>query len=367
MSVAGGILGFSQSPSMLRAHVEFLASDDMSGRSCPSKFCDLTADYVLAHFRGAGLQTQVQTTEELTEIRRGDVTLEPKTLKFKPQDVVFDIPAVLNSDSTIKTRFGGVVIDQNPELEAIYKASGDTRVTHVPAGLRNVIGVLKGSSPLLRDQYVIVSAHYDHIGEKNDGEGDRVFNGANDDASGVSSLIEVARALAASPVKPRRSVVFIAYFGEERGLVGSRYYGRFPVFPIEKTYAQVNFEQLGRTDDTEGARVAAATLTGWDRSDVGPILAAAAKPFGVRIYKHEKYSEEFFARSDNEALAKQKVPAHTLSVAYEFPDYHGLKDEADKLDYANMSKIARALRAGILTLANRPGKLQLRDPKPEKE
>jgi Zn-dependent M28 family amino/carboxypeptidase len=211
---------------------------------------------------------------------------------------------------------------------------------------------------------VLVTAHYDHVGEKAQAEGDTVFNGANDNASGVSALIEIARALASASLKPRRSVVFMAYFGEEKGLVGSRYYAAHPVFPIEKTYAQVNFEQLGRTDDTEGPRVKAATLTGWDRSAVGSILAAAAKPLGIRIYKHEKFSELFFERSDNEALVKHGIPAHTISAAYEFPDYHGLKDESDKLDYANLARLAKALRRGVFALANRTAALPLRPPPP---
>ncbi len=97
-----------------------------------------------------------------------------------------------------------------------------------------------------------VTAHYDHIGVKAQGEGDTIFNGANDNASGISALIEIARAIARSPKRPLRSIAFIAFFGEERGLVGSRYYARNPVFPIDKTYAQINLEQLGRTDDSEG-------------------------------------------------------------------------------------------------------------------
>ena len=106
---------------------------------------------------------------------------------------------------------------------------------------------MKGRDPVLRNTYVLVTAHYDHIGEKKDATGDTIYNGANDNASSVSALIEIARAMAVAPVKPRRSVVFMAYFGEERGFVGSRYYAAHPVFPIEKTYAQVNLEQLGRT------------------------------------------------------------------------------------------------------------------------
>jgi Zn-dependent M28 family amino/carboxypeptidase len=278
--------------------------------------------------------------------------------------MVMNIPGKVDAEGKLTIRFGGISIDKTPELDRIYAAQSQVLVTNVPAGQRNVIGVLEGRDPVLKNTYVLVTAHYDHIGVKKDAAGDTVFNGANDNASSVSALIEIARAMALAPIKPKRSVVFMAYFGEESGLVGSRYYASHPVFPVDKTYAQVNLEQLGRTDDTEGPRVKAATLTGWDRSDVGPILATAARPLGIRIYKHEKYSEEFFGRSDNEGLAKLGVPAHTVSVAYEFPDYHGLDDVAGKLDYANMTAISRALRAGIYALANRTTKLTLREGSP---
>jgi hypothetical protein len=95
---------------------------------------------------------------------------------------------------------------------------------------------------------------------------------------------------------------------------------------------------------------------------MGPVLAAAAKLRGVRIYKHAKFSDQFFERSDNEALAKHGVAAHTVSAAYGFPDYHSLKDEAGKLDYVNMTAVTRALRAGIVALANRTTPLPLRPP-----
>jgi hypothetical protein len=355
----------AQTQPMLRAHVEFLASDDMKGRQCPSATCDIAADYIRAQFIGAKLDTQFQTTKEIFEVSRGDVTVRPTTLKLPPKALLFDMPVRIDQEDTITNRFGGISIGKTSELDAIYNAKGTIRITNVPAGLRNVIGVWEGRDPVLKDSYVLVTAHYDHLGMKDTGEGDRIFNGANDNASGVSALIEFARAITSSTIKPRRSIVFMAYFGEERGLVGSRYYGRNPVFPVEKTYAQINLEQLGRTDDSEGARVKAATLTGWDRSDVGRILAAAAAPYGIRIYKHAKFSEEFFTRSDNEALAKLKVPAHTLSVAYEFPDYHAVGDEAAKLNYANMAAVARGLRAGIVSLANRRAKLILREVSPE--
>ncbi len=353
----------AQSMPMLRAHVEFLASDSMEGRACPSRSCDLAADYILAQFRAAGLETQAQTTEAVFEVRRGDVVVHPKEAKLKSPSLFANAKVELDTDQNILAG-KRVVLEKTPELGPIYNATGDIFLTHMPAGLRNVIGVLKGRDPKLRDTYVLVTAHYDHVGLKPDGEGDRVYNGANDNASGVAGVIEIARAIASSAVRPRRSLVFIAYFGEEHGMVGSRYYAQHPVFPVAQTFAQVNFEQLGRPDDSEGPRVKGATVTGWDRSRVGQTLATAATPFGVRIYKHEKFSELFFERSDNEALAKLGVPAHTVSVAYGFPDYHGLGDEAGKLDYTNMTTVTKALRRGVVALANRATSLTPREGSP---
>src|SRR5262249_18763676 len=123
-------------------------------------------------------------------------------------------------------------------------ADGDSKKPVIK--LRNVVGLLRGSDPALKDSYLIVSAHYDHIGVRPTGEGDRINNGANDDGSGTVSVIELASALAGLKQRPRRSIVFITWFGEEKGLVGSRYYGRHPLFPLEKTVAMVNLEQVGR-------------------------------------------------------------------------------------------------------------------------
>jgi Peptidase family M28 len=348
----------AQTAPLLRAHVEFLASDHMQGRPCPSLSCQLTADYILAHFRAAGLETQVQTTGNIAEIRRGDVTVRPSALPIK--GMLLNAPGKIDDQGTRLTTRAGA-LERSAELDPIFEATGPITVSSVPEGMRNVIGVLPGRDPALKDTYVLVTAHYDHVGTNPEGD---VFNGANDNASGVAALIEIARAIRSAPVQPRRSIAFIAYFGEEQGMVGSRYYAQSPVFPLEKTYAQVNFEQLGRTDDTEGARVRAATVTGWDRSDVGKALAAAAAPFGIRIYKHEKFSDLFFERSDNEALAKRGVPAHTISVAYGYPDYHAPGDDAGKLDYANMARVTRALRAGVVRIANRRARLILREESP---
>ena len=223
-----------------------------------------------------------------------------------------------------------------------------------PVKLRNVVGLLRGSDPKLKDTYVLVTAHYDHIGFQPARDGDSIANGANDDGSGTVSVIELASALTARKIRPKRSIVFMTVFGEERGLLGSRYYGRHPIFPIEKTVADINLEQVGRTDDTEGSQVNRASMTGFDFSDVGEVFRQAGELTGITVFKHPKNSDDFFGRSDNQALADQGVPAHTLCVAFVYPDYHGVGDHWDKVDYDNMARTNRMVALGVLMIADNP-------------
>ncbi len=233
------------------------------------------------------------------------------------------------------------------ELELILPPPVEHRVR-----LRNVIGLLRGSDPVLRDTYVLLTAHYDHIGVRAELAGDNIFNGANDDGSGTVSVIELASALATLKQRPKRSIVFMTFFGEEKGLLGSRYYARHPVYPVDKTVANINLEQVGRTDSSEGPQLANASLTGFDYSDVGTTLEAAGKLVGIKVYKHEQNSDSFFGRSDNQALADQGVPAHTLCTAFVYPDYHGAGDHWDKIDYANLEKVDRMVGLALVMIAN---------------
>ena len=223
-----------------------------------------------------------------------------------------------------------------------------------PVRLRNVIGVLRGSDPVLKDSYVLLTAHYDHIGVRPELPGDNIFNGANDNGSGTVSVIELASALAPLKQRPRRSIAFIAFFGEERGLMGARFYARHPVFPIAQTVADINLEHMGRTDSNEGPQIASATLTGFDFTNIGTIMEAAGKATGIRVYKDETNSDAFFERSDNQALADVGVPAHTACAAFTFPDYHGAGDHWDKIDYANMEKLDRMIGLSLIMIANDP-------------
>ena len=259
-----------------------------------------------------------------------------------------------------------VAVVESPELlNALAKPNPLTISLDIPAPedhqstVKNVIGVIPGSDPVLKSSCILVTAHYDHIGtletgihltdKKPDGT-DKIFNGANDDGSGTVSVIEIARAL--SQLHPKRSIVFITFFGEERGLLGSTYYGNHPLFPISKTIADINLEQVGRTDSSEGSEIANASITGYDYSDVETYLEAAGKATGVTIYKDDKASDQYFVRSDNAALAERGVPAHTLTTAFEYPDYHGVGDEWQKIDYENMAKIDRTVALAVLNMAN---------------
>jgi hypothetical protein len=230
---------------------------------------------------------------------------------------------------------------------------------------RNVIGVLRGSDPALQDTCILLTAHYDHLGVRGTGEGDRIFNGANDNASGTSSLMEIARTLASLPARPKRSIVFIALFGEELGLLGSRYYAQHPVFPLAKTVANLNLEHLGRTDENSGPRVGVLNATGFDYTDMPLVLGLAGEELGIKLVKDEVNSDSFFARSDNQAFADAGIPSHTLSVGYLFPEYHQAGDEWQKIDYDNMAKVARTVALGVYRIADNaaPPKWNVENPK----
>jgi hypothetical protein len=225
----------------------------------------------------------------------------------------------------------------------------------------NVIGILRGSDPNLKDTCVLLTAHYDHIGTAETagrmamsppaGE-DKIFNGANDDGSGTVSVIEIARALSHLTPHPKRSIVFMTFFGEERGEFGSRYYGTHPVFPISKSVADINLEQVGRTDSTTGKQIKTASLTGYDYSEVTSYLEKAGQQTGIKVYKDDQASDAYFTRSDNDALAEQGVPAHSLTVAFDFPDYHQVGDEWQKIDYNNMAAVDRMVALGLVNIAN---------------
>lgn len=294
-------------------------------------------------------------------------------------------PALLFADQVSRRQFPKLVV-RSEELRPWIEKPGDSanRTISVEFAapedrtvtVKNVIGILRGSDPTLRKTCVLLTAHYDHIGTRETGTAmanpeakqngsDAIFNGANDDGSGTVSVIEIGRALAKLSPRPKRSIVFMTFFGEERGELGSQYYGKHPVFPIAKTVADVNLEQVGRTDSTEGKQINNASLTGYDYSEVTRFLERAGRETGIKLYLDKSASDAYFIRSDNAALAEQGVPAHSLTVAFDYPDYHGVGDEWQKVDYANMARVDRMVALGLIDIANSPAAPQwnARNPK----
>lgn len=221
----------------------------------------------------------------------------------------------------------------------------------------NVIGVIKGSDPKLAQQHVIVSAHYDHLGSTSDSEGlgrasagDAVFNGANDDASGVAAMLGVAEALAKT--SPKRSIAFIAFCGEELGMRGSQWWVDHPLVPLGDTVAVVNLEMLGRPEKDRPTRL---WMTGKARSTMGDMMAAAAKDVGMEIVDGGEVGEfmgKLFDKSDNWSFASKGVVAHSISTGVIDDLYHSVEDEIATLDFDAMAPQVRAIAVGTWRIAD---------------
>jgi len=277
----------------IRAELGFLASDAMLGRGSGTIFELIAAEYMSSQFRQIGL--------------------EP----------------------------GG-------DADAAGNKNYLQRVPLDPSGTKgtwNVIGILKGSDPQLASQVIMLSAHLDHLGFKEGGTGDVIFNGADDDASGCVAVMELARILAAGK-RPKRTIYFIGFGSEERGGLGSRYFIDHPPVPLTQVVADLTFEMLGRPD----AKVPAGSLwlTGFERSTLGPELARQ----GASLVADPHPEQHFFQRSDNYPLALRGVVAHTISSFGLHSDYHRPSDDLSKIDFPFMTRSLNSLVKPIQWLAN---------------
>ena len=210
----------------------------------------------------------------------------------------------------------------------------------------NVIGVLEGKSK--KDEYVIVSAHYDHLGVKKSGEGDRVFNGANDDASGVTGVLALAEYFKEKNIN-ERSIIFVAFTAEEMGLIGSKHFGKG--IDASKFVAGINLELIGKEPKT-GPKTA--WLTGFERSDFGKIIQKNLEGTGYKLYPDPYPSFNLFFRSDNASLAELGVPSHTFSTTAidTDPDYHKVSDEAESLNVGVLTETVKAVVRGTESIIN---------------
>jgi hypothetical protein len=213
--------------------------------------------------------------------------------------------------------------------------------------LRNPIGILPGATR--PEEFVLVSAHYDHLGIGTPVNGDSIYNGADDDASGTTAVVVLAEALAKSGPRPARSIAFICFSGEEKGLRGSRAFAEDPPIALENVVANVNIEMIGRprADDRM-----AAWITGADLSDFAEIAGPALMRAEVRLVGFEM-ADRLFDRSDNASLARKGVVAHSISAGTPHRDYHQPSDEVDKIDLQHMTAVIAGLAEVVLEFAQR--------------
>jgi Zn-dependent M28 family amino/carboxypeptidase len=232
-----------------------------------------------------------------------------------------------------------------------------TRETLEEQRAPNVVGILPGSDPVLKNEYVVYSAHMDHVGTRSPRPGtapsngapvDSIWNGADDDASGTVGVIELAEAFSRPGVRPKRSVVFLTVSGEEKGLWGSDYFGTKPPMPITSIVANLNADMIGRNwKDT-------IVVIGKEHSDLGATLASVtAKHPELRMAAIDDLwpEQNFYQRSDHYHFARRGVPV-LFFFSGTHPDYHQASDTPDKIDAEKLARIAQMMYWTGLTVAN---------------
>ena len=212
----------------------------------------------------------------------------------------------------------------------------------------NVIGMVRGSDPELRDEYIVYSAHFDHVGVGiANAAGDSIYNGADDNASGTATLLETAAAFAALDVPPARSVIFLAVSGEEKGLLGSEYFSENPTVPIDRIIMNINVDMVGRNHHPD-------TVQGIGRqyTNLGLLTDRILREhpdIGFTLIEDPKPEEQGFFRSDHLHFVNKDIPAIFFSTGFDHDDYHKPSDELDLIDMDTAARVARmAFHLGAL-------------------
>jgi hypothetical protein len=230
----------------------------------------------------------------------------------------------------------------------IQNVSGDFDFVHEGKkhwDTRNVLGVLGGRDPGLKEQVILLTAHLDHLGVGKTIDGDSIYNGADDDASGCVAVLQLARALGAGK-HPRRTLLFVFFGSEETGGQGSQFFLEHPPVPLSSIVATLEFEMIGRPDPA--LLPDQLWLSGYDRSNLGPALARHGAPLVADPHPEQ----QFFRRSDNYALAEQGVIAHAVSSYGLHQDYHQPSDDIQHIDFAHLQHAIQSMVRPIQWLAN---------------
>jgi hypothetical protein len=231
---------------------------------------------------------------------------------------------------------------------------------------QNVVAVLEGSDPVLKNEMVAIGAHYDHVGINANAPGDdKIYNGADDDGSGTVAVLSIAEALAKAPKRSKRSILFVWHCGEEKGLWGSEYFNKFPTVDIKQVVAQLNVDMIGRSRKTDDSNPKNKDLSGENAiyvigsemmsSTLGSIVKGANAGYLNLNYDYKyddpKDPERFFFRSDHFNYALSGIP---ISFWFDgvHEDYHKPGDEPQKIDYNKMEKVARTILITLLSLSD---------------
>lgn len=205
---------------------------------------------------------------------------------------------------------------------------------------QNVVGFWEGSDPVLKNEIVIIGAHYDHVGAPNDS----IYNGADDNASGTAGVMEIAEAFSLCKTRPKRSILFMTFAGEEKGLFGSRYYADDPIFPIENVVAMLNLDMISRNDTNEVAIIGSKTST-----DLKEINEKCNESIGMKLaYDQDRY----FLQSDHYSFYRKDIPVLFYNTK-DTPDLHRTTDDPEKIIPEKMARIGQLIFATAWVVANR--------------
>ena len=290
---------------LIRKHINVIADDSMMGRNTPSRGLDMTASYVAAQFKRLGLKPGGDSGSYIQR---------------------YPIKTYSNGTSPAPS----LGYDQN--------------------SAPNSVGILVGTDPVLRDEYIVVSAHMDHVGVNGASPKDSIWNGADDDASGTAGVMALAEAFAQAP--PKRSMIFLTVSGEEHGLWGSAWFTAHPPVPIGKIVADLNLDMIGRNWKDS------IVVIGVEHSDLGATVAKTVlehPELGITTMRDPWPQENFFGRSDHYNFARRGVPA-VFFFNGTHVDYHQPSDSPEKIDAEKESRIVRLIYHIGLSVANAPNR-----------
>lgn len=287
-------------------------------------------------FLGLLVQAQENPIIQQQEI----VRIETELASDKMQGRAIFTPGIDSASAFIENEFKKINLTYFKDLNNYRQ---EFVVKRKPAN--NVIGILPGKSR--PEEFVVFSAHFDHLGVVKNGK-DKVYNGANDDASGTTAVIALAKYFKELN-QSERTIIFVAFTGEEVGGFGSKYFSEN--IDSNKVIAMFNIEMIG-TESKWGKN--SAYITGFEKSDFGTILQKNLKGSNFNFNPDPYPSEQLFYRSDNARLAALGVPAHTISTSKmdSEPNYHQLSDEVSTLDLVNMTEIVKSIAISSQSIVN---------------